>query len=253
MWSCLVCQMKFIKKRLIMKFTIETDCPHEAQAILSAIARGKQPDVKRFVINKDQPGSPLISEAVDAGRSISDNPENRVDPDDYDELDSNGMPWNPELHAGTRAKNKDGSWKAQRGKKALADQQAADFKAAGGNITPPQIDDDRPLDEPATTTQAPVTEMPPATVTMTEVEPQPAPPAHADITQQQVEAKVVELMNANIITMDNGSEVGGASEGSYQRLLDDFNISRSDPATVLKDDPALRASFYQALVVLANA
>jgi len=31
------------------------------------------------------------------------------------EFDSKGMPWDERIHAGTKAKNKDGSWKAKRG------------------------------------------------------------------------------------------------------------------------------------------
>ena len=59
--------------------------------------------------------------------------------DDADAVatDSDGMPYDPEVHSSSRALNADGTWKAMRGKAAEAKAARAAFKAQGANVTAP--------------------------------------------------------------------------------------------------------------------
>lgn len=59
---------------------------------------------------------------------------------DADVVDSDGMPYNAEVHATTREVNKDGTWKAQRGKGDQAKAARAAFKAEGGDIDAPKTE-----------------------------------------------------------------------------------------------------------------
>ena len=55
-----------------------------------------------------------------------------------EELDSAGHPWNPELHASTKSKNADGTWKKRRGAAQVAEATAAwDAGIAQAAATPP--------------------------------------------------------------------------------------------------------------------
>lgn len=50
------------------------------------------------------------------------------------ETDSDGMPYDPEVHASTKGKSADGRWKAQRGKAADAKAARERFLASGGDV-----------------------------------------------------------------------------------------------------------------------
>ncbi len=97
-------------------------------------------------------------ENPEEARSILDKLENRAAPtpanQDYSNLtDSDGMPFNPEVHTAPDNFNKDGTWRAIRGKGEEAKAARAAWKAAGGNVTPPPVSETPP---------APVSETPPA-------------------------------------------------------------------------------------------
>jgi len=53
------------------------------------------------------------------------------------DVDSDGMPYDPDLHTETKAVNADGTWKARRGKADEAKAAREAFKAAGADVTPP--------------------------------------------------------------------------------------------------------------------
>lgn len=59
-----------------------------------------------------------------------------ADADPSVERDSAGAEWNPELHASTKAKNQDGTWKKRRGasKESLAEEKEAFVQAAAAGI-----------------------------------------------------------------------------------------------------------------------
>lgn len=53
------------------------------------------------------------------------------------EIDSDGMPWDEEIHSGGKALNKDGTWKARQGKADEAKKAREEFKSGGGNEEAP--------------------------------------------------------------------------------------------------------------------
>lgn len=98
-------------------------------------------------------------------------------------LDSRGLPWDARIHAGTRAQNADGSWKALRGvDKALVPAVEAELRARSNGAVP-----------------AP--DLPPAG-TFAAAPPMPQPPAGPGMTYQQVAAQVMADMAAMKVTND---------------------------------------------------
>lgn len=67
------------------------------------------------------------------------------------ETDSSGTEWNPELHASTKAKNQDGTWKKRRGAA-----QVAEFSLPPGGQVPPSVPDAPPPLPPAAPTAEPI-------------------------------------------------------------------------------------------------
>lgn len=61
-----------------------------------------------------------------------------LDPADYG-VDSEGMPYDPEVHTESGAVKADGTWKARKSCGDLEKIRRAEWKARGGNITPPDI------------------------------------------------------------------------------------------------------------------
>lgn len=57
-----------------------------------------------------------------------------------DEVDGDGMPYDPEIHASPKSFTSDGNWRAKRGKAEEAKEARAAFKAGGGNVTPPETE-----------------------------------------------------------------------------------------------------------------
>ena len=54
------------------------------------------------------------------------------------DVDADGMPYDNEIHADPKSFTAAGNWRSKRGKSKEADQARADFKAGGGNVTPPE-------------------------------------------------------------------------------------------------------------------
>jgi hypothetical protein len=61
-------------------------------------------------------------------------------------VDSDGMSFDPELHAGREMFNKDGTWRAKHGKSAAEKAARVAFRAGGGDIAP--VADEPVADEP---------------------------------------------------------------------------------------------------------
>jgi len=80
--------------------------------------------------------TPPVSETKTAPDATTDNG-----------LDKIGMAYDPSIHADPPSFKSDGTWKVARGKAEQAKAAVAAFKAAGGNITPPVIEDTK-ADEP---------------------------------------------------------------------------------------------------------
>lgn len=75
--------------------------------------------------------------AAPAPAAPAEEPEMRNDAD----TDSDGMPYDPEVHTETRATNQDGTWKARKGKAAEAKAARAAFKAGGGDAEAPDVEE----------------------------------------------------------------------------------------------------------------
>ncbi len=171
-----------------MKFTIETDDPTIAGKILGMLGGATDPIVGDQV--RDEP----IAAAAPA-------PVATPDTDDNEPLvDSEGMPWDPAVHAETKGVNKDGTWKARKGKAAEAKAARAAWKASGGNVEPPaDIEERPPVVAPAA---PPVAAMP----TPTPVP--PAAPSPVPTTEQVVEQLTAAFSNG-IVTTENLAEIYG--------------------------------------------
>jgi len=59
------------------------------------------------------------------------------------QVDADGLPWNEDIHASSKAKNKDGTWRRKRG---VTDEQVAEYAARFDSSVPPEQfgDDDTP-------------------------------------------------------------------------------------------------------------
>jgi hypothetical protein len=55
------------------------------------------------------------------------------------DVDGDGLPYDPEIHADPKSFTAGGLWRSKRGKSKEADQRRADFKAAGGKMTAPTM------------------------------------------------------------------------------------------------------------------
>ena len=94
-----------------------------------------------------------------------------------EDLDSDGHAWNPELHASTKSKNADGTWKKRRGTAQAAAETVAQDDAA---------------------TLVPVQPAP------------PAPPAPAAPTAEPIMPKIFALITSQIVTINQAVEAAQA-------------------------------------------
>lgn len=84
----------------------------EAAASLSAHnAQGGPVDAGQFYRVGEQPSDKAT--AIQVIEPVEDNRQDRIHV--QSDVDSSGAEWNPELHASTKAKNQDGTWKKRRG------------------------------------------------------------------------------------------------------------------------------------------
>lgn len=93
--------------------------------------------------------------APEATTEKTDAPIEQTKSDDVDDVvtDSDGMPWDEAVHASSRAVNTDGTWKARKGQAAAAKTARAAFKASGGGVEPPVVEE-APVGLPGTKTSA---------------------------------------------------------------------------------------------------
>ena len=124
--------------------------------------------------------APTVAEMIQAGHlpaptvAIGDEAHLKIPAPSAEELDSAGHAWNPELHASTKAKNQDGTWKKRRG--------AA--QVAVGTDSKPEVEE--MLAEQYSPTPAP-----------------PVPPAPAAPTSEGVMKKIFALITAQVCTLND--------------------------------------------------
>ena len=98
------------------------------------------------------------------------------EPQPAEELDSAGQPWNAELHASTKSKNADGTWKKRRGSA------AAETSLPPGGQVPPSVPDAPP----------------------------PLPPAAPTATAEPIMPKIFALITSQIVTINQAVEAAQA-------------------------------------------
>lgn len=134
--------------------------------------------------------APEVTEAPEPkDRAITDTPEDRQEVSD---VDADGLPYDPEIHADPPSRTADGLWRAKRGFSEKAKDARAKFKAAGGAIA---------AEADAVTEDSPA--MPGAEETRTmpgvdAVESKPVPP----ISLGELAARTNELMQAGKLSID---------------------------------------------------
>lgn len=70
-----------------------------------------------------------------------DKPKDEIDENTEKSVDSIGMPYDETIHADPPSFKADGSWKVRNGQASAAKAAIAAFKAGGGNIEPPVVED----------------------------------------------------------------------------------------------------------------
>ena len=114
-------------------------------------------------------------------------------------VDESGMPYNASIHASPPSTKTDGTWKVKKGQAEAAKAALAAFKASGGGVTPPVIEqpDAAPTGMPGTETKAAPTGMPGAAPIPT------AEPVALDV----VMAKWTGLMESGALSAERATEI----------------------------------------------
>lgn len=90
------------------------------------------------LVGNEQPVAPSVStDTIPPPPPVADAQQGQ-NSSDAGELDKNGLPWDPRIHASTKGKNQDGSWKALRGvDKSIVPGIEAELRARVGTPPPP--------------------------------------------------------------------------------------------------------------------
>ena len=140
-----------------------------------------------------------------------------------DDVDADGMPYDPDVHADPAQFTKDGKWRAQRGKAEEAKKARADFLAGGGNVTPPaDIPSEPPVAAPAMPGVPPVAA--------------PAMP----VTMEMVAERATEVLQAGKIEQDAIANFYAESVG----------VPVTELSAKLTEDEQARAKLYADLGAL---
>ena len=115
-----------------MIVTMEFDDEDALRAYLGAETRSEPSPTLGPV---DPENSPEIAPVEPAPEPVEPAP---VEPEPETTEDVDGMPWDAEVHAESRALNDDGTWRAKRGKAEEAKKARAAFKAGGGAVEAPE-------------------------------------------------------------------------------------------------------------------
>ena len=124
--------------------------------------------------------------------------ETKTAPTEGGTVDSIGMPYDDDIHASPPSFKSDGTWKVARGKAEEAKTAVAAFKASGGNITPPVIE------QPTAPTNMPVAETKSETTGMPGVA--PTPPVEI-VALDTVMAKWTDLMESGALSAERATEI----------------------------------------------
>lgn len=144
-----------------------------------------------------------------------------AEPEVTDEVDADGMPWDPEFHATPKSFVGKGLWRAKRGKKDEADAERAKFKAAGGAVTAPVVE------------EAPVaTATMPAPAVMPSVSSEP-------VSMDEVAQKTHDLMEAKVLSME--------------QYTDTLTLVGASSADDLTTNETMRAAYYDKIIALEAA
>lgn len=133
---------------------------------------------------------------------ITQSSEGSAVPAENDRLDKDGLPWDDRIHASSRVKVADGTWRKRRGiDEATVATVEAELKALMGLPVPPAP---APVPTPAAAFTAPAVAVLPASPTPIAAVPAPPPPAPVDDKQAFVQliAKASAALNAKTLTQE---------------------------------------------------
>lgn len=155
----------------------------------------------------DAPHAPIVAAAV--ATLVPPPPAGVIAAPTLAELDSQGQPWNAELHAATRTKIKDGTWKKKKG--------AGGKPAAATEPVAPMVPP--PPGSPAAATQAVVVAPPVPPPPAAAAPVVPPPPAAGGATFVSIMSKVNEAIAAGKITHARVVELCRAAGAADLTLL----------------------------------
>lgn len=137
-------------------------------------------------------------------------------------VDKDGLPYDPEIHATPKSMTADGLWRAKRGKSEEAAQARAAFKAAGGAFTPPPPPPPAAPSVPLTNSAVAMPGMPVAQARA----PEP-------ITYDKLVDKTVGMMERGVLDSD-----------TVLRLYSEIGLTE---VAVLETNETMRAALYAKL------
>jgi hypothetical protein len=195
-----------------IKLTYEFDNMADFQAYMDGIGTERAAEIATDPIGNDSPlRRHTVAELPDTEAAAAELPDTKAaaaEPEITATVDSDGLPYDPEIHATPKSFTADGQWRSKRGKSKEALDARAAFKASGGAV---------------------VTEAaPPVTRAM----PMPAA-APAPVTYDALYNKTVSMMDRGVIDYDGVVAL-------YAK------VGLTDPS-VLETNETMRAELFKAL------
>jgi hypothetical protein len=211
-------------KEKSMQLIIDLDDHSDCSAAVAVIFN-THPGLARVPDDEPAPAMPSMPSAA--------GPETATDPKIGVETDSRGVPWLEAVHAGTKGKNNDGSWKKKRGVDAKVVEAAeAEALAELGATPDPVIPEEGPTEAAPPGAVLPGAAAPAATLPGAV-----PPPAAAPVSYQDVVDLYVEASNAGVI--DEASFM--ALYEKHGTNFDDAQVNETARAGIAADLKALLA------------
>mgnify|MGYP000258131112 CR=1 FL=1 len=113
--------------------TYEFDSEDDVRAHFGGLTRAAAP------VTVTAPPAAEVTEAATAAALDAIEAARAAEPEVTATVDSDGMPYDAEVHAEPKSFTSAGTWRAKRGKATEADKRRAEFKATGGAVTPPTV------------------------------------------------------------------------------------------------------------------
>lgn len=171
-----------------------SELDHAAASLSAHNAQGGPVDAGQFYRVGEQPSEQTISPELQALFAQQE----AIQAEDAARFDSSGAEWNPELHASTKTKNTDGTWKKRRG--------------AGGAVTGTPVPEKEGTEVLTETTDLQLNGLVALNAAPSLPPLPPAPPAPATPTAEEDMRKVYALITSGICTLNDAID-GAKSRG----------------------------------------